>query len=302
MIKIPSYLQPGDTIAIVCPAGFMEPGKAQTCIDTLRTWGYAVRVGPTLDSHSDNYFSGTDEERLVDLQQALDDPSVKAILCGRGGYGLSRIIDRIDFSTFKKDPKWIIGFSDITVLHAHIYSNCKIATLHAPMAGAFNDGGAEGEFVRSLRDALEGRKARYACGEHPLNRRGEAVGPLVGGNLSILAHLSGTSSEIKTKGKILFLEDVGEYLYNVDRMLYQLKRNGRLDKLAGLIIGGFTDMKDTTRPFGKNVYEIIHDVAGEYDYPVCFGFPVSHGGENYALKHGVGYKLKVSKHKVTLEE
>jgi muramoyltetrapeptide carboxypeptidase len=280
----------------------MLPEKAQTCIDTLRAWGYTVHIGSTLDSHSGNYFSGTDEERLGDLQQALDDPSVKAVLCGRGGYGLSRIIDKIDFSAFKKDPKWIIGFSDITVLHAHIHTNYKIATLHAPMAGAFNEGGADGAFVRSLRDALEGRKARYICDEHPLNRRGEAVGPLVGGNLSILAHLSGTSSELKTKGKILFLEDVGEYLYNVDRMLYQLKRNGRLDKLAGLIVGGFTDMKDTTRPFGRNVYEIIHDIAAEYDYPVCFGFPVSHGGENYALKHGEGYKLKVGRHKVILEE
>src|SRR5262249_38890049 len=146
------------------------PEKAQTCVETLRSWGYEVRIGATLDSHSDNYFSGTDEERLSDLQQTLDDPSVKAVLCGRGGYGLSRIIDRIDFSTFKQHPKWIIGFSDITVLHAHIYSNYRIASLHAPMAGAFNDGGAEGEFVRSLRDALEGRKARYVCEEHPLNK------------------------------------------------------------------------------------------------------------------------------------
>lgn len=302
MIKIPPYLQQGDTIALVCPAGYMPPEKAQTCIDTLRAWGYMVRTGATLDSHSDNYFSGTDEERLSDLQQALDDPSVKAILCGRGGYGLSRIIDRIDFSAFKKSPKWIIGFSDITVLHAHIYSNYKIVSLHGPMAGAFNDGGAEGEFVGSLRDALEGRKTRYVCEGHPLNRKGEVTASLVGGNLSILAHLSGTSSEIKTKGKILFLEDVGEYLYNADRMLYQLKRNGRLDKLAGLVIGGFTDMKDTTRPFGKDVYEIIHDIVEEYDYPVCFGFPVSHGGENYALKHGTEYKLKVGTQKVTLEE
>lgn len=302
MITTPPYLQPGDTIALVCPAGYMPPEKAQTCIDTLRAWGYAVRVGITLAGDSPNYFSGTDEERLADLQQALDDPSVKAILCARGGYGLSRIIDKIDFSAFVQAPKWIIGFSDVTVLHAHIYTHYKIATLHAPMANAFNDGGAEGEFVGSLRNELEGKKAKYTSDVHPLNRKGEAVGTLVGGNLSILAHLSGTPSEVKTKGKILFLEDVGEYLYNIDRMLYQLKRNGRLDKLAGLIIGGFTDMKDTTRPFGKDVYSIIHDIVAEYDYPVCFGFPVSHEKENYALKHGVGYKLKAGKHKVTLEE
>jgi len=299
---MPPYLQPGDTIALVCPAGYMDPERAQTCIDTLRVWGYKVNIGATLVSHSENYFSGTDEERLTDLQQALDDPSVKAILCGRGGYGLSRIVDRINFSAFRKDPKWIIGFSDVTVLHAHILSNYKIATLHAPMAGAFNDGGADGEYIASLRHALEGEKARYTCDVHPLNRKGEAVGLLAGGNLSLLAHLAGTSSDVKTKGKILFLEDVGEYLYNIDRMLYQLKRNGRLDRLAGLIIGGFTDLKDTTRPFGKTVYEIIHDIVREYDYPVCFGFPVSHGKENYALKVGEGYKLKVGKHKVILEE
>lgn len=302
MTVMPPYLAPGDTIALVCPAGYMAPEKLQTCIDTLRTWGYAVRVGATLASHSENYFSGTDEERLADLQEALDDPSVKAILCGRGGYGLSRIIDRIDFSHFIKYPKWIAGFSDVTILHAHIQANFKIATLHAPMAGAFNDGGAESVYVASLRDALEGKKAKYICDVHPLNRKGEAVGTLVGGNLSLLAHLAGTVSDVKTKGKILFLEDVGEYLYNIDRMLRQLKRNGRLDRLAGLIIGGFTDMRDTTRPFGQSVHEIIYDVVKEYDYPLAFGFPVSHGGENYALKVGVGYKLKAGKNKVTLEE
>jgi len=302
MITIPAYLQPGDTIAMICPSGYMEPARAQTCIETLRSWGYVVHVGKTMDSHSENYFSGTDEQRLADLQQALDDPAVKAILCGRGGYGLSRIIDAIDFSAFARNPKWVIGFSDVTVLHAHIHANYKVATLHAPMAGAFNDGGAEGEFVASLRQAMEGKKIKYTCNVHPMNRRGEGVGSLVGGNLSLLAHLCGTSSEIKTKGKILFLEDVGEYLYNVDRMLYQLKRNGRLDHLAGLIVGGFTDMKDTTRPFGHSVYDIIYGIVSEYDYPVCFDFPVSHSRENLALKVGVGYKLKVGKGKVTLEE
>jgi muramoyltetrapeptide carboxypeptidase len=302
MIKIPPYLQPGDTIAIVCPGGYMPLEKAQTCIDTLGEWGYRVQVGPTLDSASPNYFSGTDNERLADFQQALDDPAVKAILCGRGGYGIGRIIEKIDFSRFKKDPKWIIGFSDVTVLHAHIYSNYKIATLHAPMAGAFNDGGAGLEYVQSLRQALEGKSAKIQCPAHPFNRKGEAVGELVGGNLALLAHLTGTSSDMKTKGKILFLEDVGEYLYNVDRMLYQLRRNGKLDRLAGLIIGGFTEMKDTQRPFGQSVEEIIRELVKEYDYPVAFGFPVSHGKENYALKVGMGYKLKVGKNKVALEE
>ncbi|KAK6031625.1 LD-carboxypeptidase [Ostertagia ostertagi] len=217
----------------------------------------------------------------------LDDDSINAILCGRGGYGLGRIIDQLDFSLFKKKPKWIIGFSDITVLHQHIYSNYKIATLHAPMAAAFNDGGAEGEFVQSLKNALEGKKARYECAVHDFNRRGEAVGELVGGNLTLVSHLVGTSSESKTKGRILFLEDTGELLYKVDRMLYQLKRSGMLEKLAGLIIGGFSDMSDTERPFGKTVYEIVQDIVKEYDYPVCYNFPVSHSKENYALKVGM---------------
>jgi len=302
MMHIPPALQPGDTIALVCPAGYMAPERAQTCIETLRSWGYTVQVGKTMNSPSENYFSGTDEERLADLQQALDNPAVKAILCGRGGYGLSRIVDKIDFAAFEKNPKWIIGFSDITILHAHIYTNYKTASLHAPMAGAFNEGGAEGAYVASLRAAMEGRKGRYTCAVHPFNRTGRATAPLVGGNLSLLAHLCGTASEIKTKGRILFLEDVGEYLYNVDRMLYQLKRNGRLDKLAGLVIGGFTEMKDTTRPFGQTVQEIIRDIVQQYDYPVCYDFPVSHGGDNYALKHGMEYTLRVGVEGVILEE
>ncbi|WP_127130773.1 S66 peptidase family protein [Pseudoflavitalea rhizosphaerae] len=302
MIRIPSYLQPGDTIGIVCPAGFMAKEKAQTCIEALQEWGYKVKVGKTLGSGSENYFSGTDKERLQDLQQMMDDDAVQAILCGRGGYGVGRIIDQINFKSFRKKPKWIIGFSDITVLHAHIYSNYKIATLHAPMAAAFNDEGFRNEYVLSLKKAMEGKKAKYSCAPHEFNQKGEAVGELVGGNLALLANITGTPSQLKTKGRILFIEDVGEYLYSIDRMLYQLKRSGQLEKLAGLILGGFTDMKDTERPFGKTLDEIIHELVKEYDYPVCFNFPVSHGKENYALKVGVGYKLKVGTNKVTLEE
>jgi muramoyltetrapeptide carboxypeptidase len=302
MTTIPAYLQKGDTIGLTCPAGFMAAEKAQTCIDTLHEWGYNVMVGKTLGSNSTNYFSGTDEERVDEMQAMLDDDSINAILCGRGGYGLGRIIEQLDFELFTKKPKWIIGFSDITILHEHIYSNYKIATLHAPMAGAFNDGGAESLYVRSLKNALEGKKAKYETAAHEYNRRGEGVGELVGGNLTMVAHLIGTSSDAKTKGRILFLEDIGELLYKTDRMLYQLKRSGKLQKLAGLIIGGFSDMTDTDRPFGKTVYEIIRDIVQEYDYPVCYNFPVSHNRENYALKIGVGYKLKVGKNKVVLEE
>jgi muramoyltetrapeptide carboxypeptidase len=302
MVKVPPYLKKGDTIGIVCPAGYMPPEKAATCINVLQQWGYKVKTGITLGGNSGNYFSASDAERLKDLQMMMDDPSVNAILCGRGGYGMGRIIDDINFSHFKKHPKWIIGFSDITVLHAHLFTNYKIASLHAPMAAAFNDDGYKNEYVISLQRALEGKKAKYEATPHLFNRKGEAVAELVGGNLALVTHLLGTPSEFKTKNKILFLEDIGEYLYNIDRMFYQLKRSGKLARLAGLIIGGFTDNKDTDRPFGKTAYEIIKDVIAEYDYPVCFNFPVSHEKENYALKVGVGYKLKVGKQKVTLDE
>jgi muramoyltetrapeptide carboxypeptidase len=302
MIKIPPYLQKGDTIGLVCPAGLMPVEKVSECIRVINEeWAFTIKVGTTIGQQY-HYFSGTDEERLEDFQHMLDDENVKAILCARGGYGLSRIIDKIDFTNFKKNPKWIIGFSDVTILHSHIYRNHHISTLHAPMANAFNEDGFKNEFVQSLRHALEGKKIKYQCKPHAFNKKGQAIGELVGGNLSLLAHLVGTDSDIKTKGRILFIEDVGEYLYNVDRMMYQLKRSGKLDKLAGLIVGGFTDMKDTERPFGQTVHEIIRDAVAEYDYPVCFDFPVSHEKENYALKIGVGYKLKVGKNKVTFEE
>lgn len=302
MVKIPPYLQPGDTIGIICPAGYLSKENAQTCITILQQWGYKVKIGKTLGSSSTNYFSGTDQERLADLQAMLDDNTVKAVLFGRGGYGTGRIIEDVRFKKFKKKPKWLIGFSDITVLHSHIHANYKIATLHSPMAGAFKDEGFNSEYVLSLKSALEGKPSDYNCAPHIFNKPGKAKGQLVGGNLALLAHLTGTSSDINTKGKILFLEDVGEYLYNIDRMLYQLKRSGKFDKLSGLIIGGFTENKDTERPFGKEVYEIIQDVVKEYDYPICFNFPVSHTKKNYALKVGVKHELLVAETEVILKE
>ncbi len=302
MVRIPPYLQKDDTIGLVCPAGAMPVEKVSECIRVLNEdWGFRTKVGKTVGNQF-NYFSATDEERLADFQQMLDDDEVKAVLCARGGYGMGRIIEQIDFKKFKKQPKWIIGYSDITVLHSHLYTNYRISTLHAAMAAAFNDDGYKSEYVQSLKNALEGKKLKYQCPVHEFNRKGEAVGELIGGNLALLAHLVGTGSDIKTRGRILFIEDIGEYLYNIDRMCWQLKRSGKLSKLAGLIIGGFTDVKDTERPFGQTAYEIIRDIVKEYDYPVCFGFPVSHDKENYALKVGVGYKLKITKTKVTLEE
>jgi muramoyltetrapeptide carboxypeptidase len=302
MITTPRYLKPGDTIGLVCPAGYMPFEKLEACMSTLQQWGFQVKAGSTVGSASDNYFSGSDDERLADLQQMIDDNSVQAVLCARGGYGLTRIIDRINFKKFSEHPKWIIGFSDITVLLNHIYSNFYISSFHAPMAGAFNDPDKENKFLLSLRKAIEGRKISYQVEPHEFNRKGEGVGELVGGNLALLAHCIGTDSDIKTKGKILFIEDVGEYLYNIDRMMRQLKRADKFKKLAGLIVGGFTDSKDTERPFGQTAEEIIRDVVSEYDFPVCFGFPVGHRKENLALKIGVGYKFRVGKSKVSLTE
>ncbi|MEE6187135.1 putative murein peptide carboxypeptidase [Mycovorax composti] len=302
-IKTPPYLKPGDTIGIVCPSGYMAFEKAAECIRVLQEeWGYKVKVGSTLGSKSETYFSGTDEERLRDLQQMLDDDEVQAILFGRGGYGMGRIIDKINFKKFKKKPKWVIGFSDITIFHCHLYANYGISSLHAPMAAAFNDGGYTSPYVQSLKEALEGQPAHYTCSSHVLNKKGEAAGPIVGGNLALLVNTIGTPSEIKTKGRILFIEDIGEQKYSIDRMMFQLKRSGKLDKLAGLIIGGFTEVGDTERPFGAEVQQIIYDLIKEYDYPVCFNFPVSHDPENYALKIGVSYTLKVDSQKVVLKE
>lgn len=300
MIKIPPYLKKGDTIGITCPAGYMDAVKAQTCINTLQGWGFDVMVGKTLGSSSKNYFSGTDEERTDELQAMLDDEHINAILFGRGGYGMGRIIDKLDLTKFKKKPKWVIGFSDITILHAHLYTKIKVASLHAPMAAAFNEG--ENEFIKSLHKAIIGKKAKYRCAAHAFNKLGDATAELIGGNLTLLAHIIGTPSDINTKNKILFIEDIGEQVYNTDRMLHQLQRSRKLENLAGLIVGGFTDMKDTERPFGKNVYEAIKEITASYNFPVAYGFPVSHGKENYALKIGVPYNLKVGKSKTLLTE
>src|SRR5450432_2856 len=287
--QFPPYLSPGDTIGICCPAGFMTEDKIIPCIQTLKSWGFKVKVGKTVGGHSANYFSGTDSERLEDLQEFMDDETVSAILFGRGGYGLSRIIHEISFKRFRKSPKWILGYSDITLLHAYIYANFEIATAHSPMAGAFNEMETGDPFINSILGLLTGKPANYTCDPHPFNRRGETEGILIGGNLTLLAHAVGSSAEFKTKGSILFLEDIGEYLYNIDRMLYQLKMAGKFQKPAAVIVGQFTELRDTERPFGKEAYELIRDILSEFEYPVCFGFPVGHVKENYALKCGGEY-------------
>ena len=297
----PPYLKEGDNIGIVCPAGYMPAESAETALKVFKEWGFKVTPGITFGKKH-NYFAGTDDERLYDLQHMMDDPAIDAIFCARGGYGTGRIIERLSFRKFCKRPKWIIGFSDITVLHSHLFANYKIASLHAPMASAFNDGQYSNEFIQSLHEALTGKKGGYEVASHAYNRYGSVKGTLVGGNLSLLAHLVGTSSEVNTKGKILFIEDIGEYIYNIDRMLYQLKRSGVFENLGGLIVGGFTEIKDTEIPFGQAVEEVIRDIVDPYSFPVCFSFPVSHEKENYALKVGVKYKLTVKETKSTLKE
>ena len=301
MITIPPYLKPGDTIGIVCPSGYMPYEKAAAAIETFTKWGFNTVPGKTLGKQF-HYFSGTDRERVNDLQQMMDDDDVKAIFCARGGYGVGRIIDELSFKKFKKHPKWVIGYSDISILQLHLFANYKIASLHAPMAAAFNNGEYSNQYIQSLHDTIVGRKASYSCPGNVFNQKGKVSGTVVGGNLSLLTHIIGTSSDIKTKNKILFIEDVGEYIYNVDRMMYQLKRSGKLDKLGGLIIGKFTEMKDTTIPFGQRADEVIRDIVKEYDYPVCFNFPVSHEKENYALKIGIEYRLAVSATSAELKE
>lgn len=300
-MKIPPYLKKGSTIGIVCTSGYMPLENTHTCVQVLEKLGYKVVLGKTV-GHQHNYFAGTDEERLIDLQLMLDNPKINAILCGRGGYGLTRIIDKLQFSKFKKSPKWIIGFSDITVLHSYINTNVKVASIHAPMVNAFNNNGVSNEYVQSLLKAIKGKSPAHKCKIHHNNKLGEVSAPLVGGNLCILAHLQGTNAAINAKGKILFIEDVGEHLYNIDRMFLQLKRGGVLDNLAGLIVGGFSEIKDTTIPFGKDAYAIIEEHTKEYSYPVCYGFPVSHDTENVALKIGVKYQLKITNKTVSLKE
>lgn len=292
-MKTPPPLQPGQTIGIVCPAGYMPAEKAANCISALQKWGYRVVAGKTLGGKSKNYFSGTDEERLMDLQEMLDNPEIHAILCGRGGYGTTRILDQINWKSFKKNPKWIVGFSDLTILHGFMHQQLQIASIHGPMAGAFNQDGGENRFILSLKDTLEGKPTSYSASHHPFNTQGKAKGRLIGGNLCIMAHALGSNAAYRTDGKILFLEDVGEQFYNIDRMMLQLKRAGLFKRLKGLIVGGFTDNKDTERPFGQTAYTIINEHVREYKYPKCYGFPISHERENVAIAIGCSYQMTV---------
>ncbi len=289
----PAYLNSGDKIAIVAPAGKIANDKISPAIQTLESWGLKVITGEHLHG-AYHQFSATDEERTADFQKMFDDESVRAILCARGGYGSNRIIDILDFEKFTKSPKWIIGFSDITVFHSHIHSNFQIETIHGTMMAGLNDSEENNPGIDSLRTALFGRKLNYQFKAHPLNRKGNTEGILIGGNLAILCSLIGTPSDIQTDGKILFIEDVGEYLYRLDRMMWQLKRAGKLNNLVGLVVGGLTEMKDSETPFGKIAHEIIKECVEEYDYPVCFDFPAGHQDDNRAMIFGREVRLEVN--------
>ncbi|MBE9491646.1 MAG: LD-carboxypeptidase, partial [Bacteroidetes bacterium] len=267
----PKYLKGGDKIAIIAPAGKIDKNSVNFAKEKLESWGLNVVLGEHLFKNHFQY-SGKDKERLSDFQKALDDNDIKAVLCARGGYGLIRIIDQLDFTSLQKNPKWIIGFSDITILHSHVHSNFGIETLHATMAAGLTDHSS----AELLRNVLFGNSLKYQLDTTLLSKHGKAKGILIGGNLAMLCSLIGSKSDITTTGKILFIEDVGEYLYRLDRMMWQLKRAGKLQNLAGLIVGGMRDMKDNDDPFGKTAYEIIAEAVEEYNYPVYYRFPAGH--------------------------
>jgi len=300
MIQHPPYLKKGSVIGITCPAGYVSNERVAYALDVLQLWGFRVKVGNTVGNEH-FYFSGTDEERLQDLQMMLDDPGVDAILMGRGGYGLSRIIDELDFTAFAKKPKWICGFSDITVLHNHIHALLGIPTFHSPMCGAFKPETVNADHIRNFFAALTGESLFYHTPHSSFNRAGTAEGILTGGNLAMLAHLTGSSSEVDTTGKILFIEDIGEHLYHIDRLMLNLKRAGKLEVLKGLIVGSFTEIEDTERPFGQTLEEIIFSKVDAYDYPVCFNFPCGHQEINYTLSLGMNHRLMVTEQGGQLE-
>ena len=304
--QIPPYLKKGDLIGICCPSGHITLEECQPAINKMKEWGFEIRVGNTVGA-TDFTFAGTDEERAKDMQQMLDDREIKAIMLGRGGYGAVRMIDKIDFMKFVKNPKWIIGFSDATVFHCHINRNYGIATVHSKMCNSFPDDFTTAtqtqiDSIDSIRQCLVGEKMKYERLQLAENRDGEGTGDLVGGNLSIIQMLDGSVSNLQTDGKILFIEDVGEYAYKIDGMLWNLKRGKKLNRLKGLIIGAFRIKPDDPgEEFGQTIYDMVMEKVNEYHYPVCFDFPVGHVKENYALKCGMRHKLSVKKEGTVLE-
>lgn len=298
-MKIPPSLQKGDTIAIVSTARKNIDDNLKPAIDLLHSWGLEVVIGKTIGLDN-NQLAGTDAERAADFQQQLDNPNIKAIWCVRGGYGTVRMIDLLDFTKFKQSPKWIVGFSDVTVIHSYI-NNLNIATIHGAMP--ITVGKASVESIESLRKSLFGESLNYEIPFDAANRLGNTKGEIVGGNLSILYSLMGSNAQIDCKGKILFIEDLDEYLYHIDRMMMSLKRCGCFDGLNGLIVGTMTKMKDNDIPWGKNANQIIEDVTKGYSFPVLYNFPAGHFRDNRALIFGKQVSLEINKgtSKVTFE-
>ncbi len=292
---MPPFLKKGDKIAITCPAKKL-PNPMTDAIALLQSWGLEVVLGETVEA-SYHQFAGDDELRARDLQRFIDDDSIKAIIAARGGYGTIRIIDRVDFSRFATHPKWLVGFSDITVIHAHLFANYFAQTIHGQMPVNIPDASAYS--LEMLRKALFGEDISYSFSSQVQNRSGKAKGILIGGNLSLLVAVLGSVSDYNYDGKILFIEDVGEYLYSIDRMIRTLDRAGKLKNLAGLMVGGFTETKDNDIPFGQTVPEIVMEVVKNYDYPVCFDFPAGHIPDNHSIVLGKTLNLLVDESHVT---
>lgn len=289
----PPKLKPGDTVGIAAPAGCLAESEITSSVELIRSWGLDVTYGKHLFNRRSS-FAGTDKQRAEDFQQMLDNPNIKAILCARGGYGTIRMIDKLNFATFLKYPKWIAGYSDITVLHACLQQYLGVESLHGAMPRVAPPGKPDLASLDSLRAFLFGKISQYTLQPHHLNMPGKAKGILVGGNLSVLYSLSGSCYDPDTRGKILFLEDLNEYLYHIDRMIMNLKIREKLKGLSGLIIGNMTGMKPSPSGFRKPAYEIIRDAVAGYGFPVMFGFPAGHARPNYTLPLGREVRLTVT--------
>ena len=286
---IPPYLKRGDKVGVVAPANKVDREKTLSGTQILEKWRLEVILGLHV-FNSYHQFSGTDEQRLADLQSMIDNPDIKAIFMARGGYGSTRIVDRINYNSLQLNPKWICGFSDITAFHLSLYRH-DIASLHSPMPSTFHYSNSNS--MEKMRQFIFGESIVIQTGQHPENRIGEARGRIVGGNLSVICTSIGTSSEISTPGNILFIEDVGEQLYHLDRMMVQLKRTGLLSGLAGLIVGQFSEMEDNEVSFGLNSNQIIHSHIQEFDFPVAYNFPIGHTSENIPIPIGMEAVLTV---------
>lgn len=292
-MQAPRYLQQGDKVGIISTARKISEEEVQAAVDKLQSWGLEVVKGKFLHT-SDNQFAGTVGQRTYDLQMMLNNSDIRAIFCARGGYGTVQIIDKIDWAAFRRNPKWIVGYSDVTVLHSHINRHCGIETIHATMPINFPKNGKDNSSISSLQSVLFEGKNVYEFFSHIYNNKGVVQAPVVGGNLSILYSLLGSASDLNTDKSILFIEDIDEYIYHIDRMMNNLERNNKFKHIKALIIGGMTDMNDNTIPYGKAAEEIIHEFASRNNFPVCFNFPAGHQKDNRAIILGRSAVLEIT--------